>query len=88
MNASGEGGGGVAVIFRGLLVELTASVNIDILMFNWHGTVCHHLVIHSIFVSPYRAMPINIFSDLNLQNLTKLQKVFILSSNHYTEGSD
>ena len=82
------GRGGSAVIFRGLLVELTASVNIDILMFNWHGTVCHHLVIHSIFVSPYRAMPINIFSDLNLQNLTKLQKVFILSSNHYTEGSD
>lgn len=48
---------GVVVRFGGLLTVLTASVDIDILMVNWHGTVCHHLVIHSIFVFPYRVMP-------------------------------
>ena len=87
MNTSGGGGGeGVVVRFRGWLVALTASVDIDILMFNWHGTVCHHLVIHSIFGFPYRVMPINIFSEYYLQNLN--YKKSLSSSSHYTEGSD
>ena len=63
-----DGGGGVSYplgvikfLSRGLLVVLTASVDIDILMVDWNGTVSHHLVLYSIFISPYRIMPINTF---------------------------
>ena len=62
--------------FRGLLVALTASVDIDILMLNWHSTVCHHLVIHSIFVFSYRGMQINIFSEYYLQNLNYKKSLY------------
>lgn len=77
---------GVVVRFGGLLTVLTASVDIDILMVNWHGTICHHLVIHSIFVFPYRVMPKTYSQNITCKIFIK--KKSFSSRNDYTEGSD